>query len=397
MYVNIKTGMFLLLCFACEIIIPDCASAAWEEPTGKPFKRAMIFSGLALDFTAYIGLYDAAVDNHCEPDLIIATSGGAVAAAIIAAYPDKAERLKYLESEEFFDFLNSVTIEEARPAPYLAQLVRWFPRKYGLAPLTPDLFARPLASLPPPAENNSFNIPFPTRAKGPRIILIAGRMDYTKGNALRPGRKLFTETWFTDALTGAFLEGFNSPVATRYPRCSIACPVSVEKENLVADGLKASIAEPHLLVPTCVDGKWYTGGAIDLWPVELAASLAEETVLPKLGNLTRIVETIFGSVFQYSNRKRLQDIEKNTVATRVDMEDNREAMKEVSFWFNIRLDRMAGRNDTSCLSHRRSSSGYLIPRPRIYYKGPKDYDDVLYRVGVQYEYGYRCGQKSLGS
>ena len=39
MYVNIKTGMFLLLCFACEIIIPDCASAAWEEPTGKPFKR----------------------------------------------------------------------------------------------------------------------------------------------------------------------------------------------------------------------------------------------------------------------------------------------------------------------------------------------------------------------
>ncbi|MFM8931391.1 MAG: patatin-like phospholipase family protein, partial [Gemmataceae bacterium] len=98
-----------------------------------------------MDLTAYLGLYDAAVEAGKAPDLIIATSGGAVAAGIIAAFPDKNERLAFLESEVFYHFMSDLPVTNNRPINFFTRLPRFIPRTYGLAPLTPNLWRKPLS------------------------------------------------------------------------------------------------------------------------------------------------------------------------------------------------------------------------------------------------------------
>ena len=82
----------------------------------KPFNRAIILSGMGLNFVTYLGLYDAALDAGVEPDLVIGASGGAVAAAIIAAFPDRQDRRRFLESEQFYRFFEAIEVEHPRPA-----------------------------------------------------------------------------------------------------------------------------------------------------------------------------------------------------------------------------------------------------------------------------------------
>ncbi|MFM8930476.1 MAG: hypothetical protein ACKOS8_01190, partial [Gemmataceae bacterium] len=69
---------------------PAFADEALPRPA-KPFTRAIILSGMGLNFVTYLGLSDAALDAGVEPDLVIGASGGAVAAAIIAAYPERED------------------------------------------------------------------------------------------------------------------------------------------------------------------------------------------------------------------------------------------------------------------------------------------------------------------
>lgn len=378
----------ILLCLGGLLAAFVAQSGRAEDiPPPKPFKRAIIFSGMGLDFTPYLGLYDAAVDAGQKPDLIIASSGGAVAAAIIAAYPDRNDRLQFLESDEFFTFFDSVTVESPRPGPHIAKLFRLVPRKYGVAPLTLDLASRPLVSITEP-ENNSFNIPFPTGPESPRILLVGARLDYCKPNRLRPGRKIFTETWFTDPDTGEQIQYLNSPVGVNYRRSAVSPTAIVKTENSLSQALRASIAEPLLLTTTEIDGDTYTGGAVDLWPVELAESLAEETLLPKLSDLTRAVKILFDGVFQYSSQERLDSLENYPGTVPIDMRDNKETLKDTSFWFSVKWIKAPR-------SHLRPGSITLLPRPRAVYSGPKDQEDFIDRIRIQYDYGYQRGQQSL--
>jgi len=356
-----------------------------EIPASKPFKHAIIFSGLALDFTAYLGLYDAAVEAGKSPDLIIATSGGAVAAGIIAAYPDKNERLAFLESETFYHFMSDLPVTNNRPINFFTRLPRFVPRTYGLAPLTPNLWRKPLSQPPNLAEQVEFDVPFPSDPEGPRVILIAGKLEFCRPNALRIGKKLFTETWMTDPQTGASLAGMASPVGSKFRRSSVLEDAEVRTELSIGEALLASISEPYLFTPAMVGGEEYTGGAIDLWPVELAHTLADDLTLPKLPDLTRTIELAFGSVFEYSNKRRMREVQNTAVTHWVDLEDNREVLKDDSFWF--KLEMVKEESD--------GSRSYVIPRPRVVYTAPATYEGFLERIRLQYNYGYERGLAGL--
>ena len=372
------------LCGAAGLA-PTARAQEQGLPPAKPFKHAMIFSGLALDFTAYIGLYDAALESGNEPDLIIATSGGAVAAGIIAAFPDKEERKKFIESEDFYHFMSDLEVKSKRPSSFVARLPRFVPRTYGLAPLTPNLFRKPLSEAPIPSNQTEFDSPFPSGADRPKIIIIAAKLEYSKANALRIGKKLFTETWFTDQQTGEYLSGMESPVGARFSRSAVQANAEVRTEFTVAEGLLASISEPYLFVPACLNGELYTGGAVDLWPVELAHELAGDITLPKLPDLSRTIELAFGSVFEYSNKKRMREVQEMSVSKWVDMEDNREVLKDSSFWFKVEMLKQ----------EQDGSRSYLIPRPRVVYTAPANYEAFVERIRTQYEYGYERGLGGL--
>lgn len=345
----------------------------------KPFKRAIILSGMGLNFVTYLGLYDAALASGVDPDLVIGVSGGSVASAIIAAHPDQQERMRFLESEEFYRFFESIQVIHPRPVGQVGHLIRLAARRSGIAPLTPNLETRPLINLPERVED-SLDIPFPSRPKSPAILLVAGRLDYPTDGSLRPSRKLFTETWFTDPDTANYLEGIPSPVGSRFPRGAVNAKASVVASASITQAMKASIAEPLLLSPVLVEGERYTGGGIDAWPVEMADFLAEETVVPRPNDLTPAIRMLFNGVFQYGNRKRWKETELYPRAITVDMADYRDALKDVTFWFKIKMTR----------------DGNTIPRPMVVFDGPQNHEDFVRRTKAQYAYGYRRGLEAFG-
>ena len=73
-------------------------------------------------------------------------------------------------------------------------------------------------------------------ADRPKIIIIAAKLEYSKANALRIGKKLFTETWFTDQQTGEYLSGMESPVGARFSRSAVQANAEVRTDFTVAEG-----------------------------------------------------------------------------------------------------------------------------------------------------------------
>ncbi|MFM8931650.1 MAG: hypothetical protein ACKOS8_07220 [Gemmataceae bacterium] len=210
---------------------------------------------------------------------------------------------------------------------------------------------------------------------------------FERPNSLRIGKKLFTETWITDPQTGEYLAGISSPVGSKFRRSSVMENAEVRTEFTIAEALLASISEPYLFTPAVLDGEEYTGGAIDLWPVELAHALADDLTLPKLPDLTRTIELAFGSVFEYSNKRRMREVQNTAVSNWVDLEDNREVLKDSSFWFKLEMVK----------EEPDGSRNYLIPRPRVVYTSPGTYEEFLERIRLQYNYGYERGLAGLSN
>jgi predicted acylesterase/phospholipase RssA len=388
-------------CVAAFLIAVGRDEAAGEPShcprPDAPYQRAMIFSGLGTDFVAYLGMYDAAIDAGYPPDLVVGTSGGAVAAAIVGAYPDREARKRLLTSAEFHEFLLAITVERPRPVPYVARTPRWFVRSHGIAPHPPNLFSRPLASVPDEMPALGLRVPFPTEPDRPRVIIVAARADYDPFSNQRPSRKLFTETWFTDRLTAAYLAGQPSPIGVSYPCSAVALESSVVTDVSMADAARASSVEPHVFIPFSIGGEWYAGGAIDLWPVEPAAALARETIMPKQTRFDRLVNTLLGGVLEYSQWDRKEQVDQFPVTFRVDMEDSREALKDISFWFDLRWVRHEADVPDPSAGHVRPGRNYLIPRPRIVATVPEDADEFIRRVWAQYTYGYDRARQTFGA
>jgi hypothetical protein len=355
---------------------------------GPAFQRAMIFSSMGTDFVNFLGMYDAALDAGIPPDLIIGTSGGAVAAAIIAVYPNRDARMQFLMSAEFHELLLSIRVEQSRPVPAISQSVVWSLRNLGVAPHPPDLFTRPLASLPAVLPVTGFDTPFPCKPGQPRIIAVAGRLDYADPRRLRPGRKLFTETWFTDPCTAALVAGLPSPIGVRYRCSAVAADIDVISDQTLLDAARASAAEAHLFEPFWVAGQWYTGGVIDEWPVEAAAVLACETIVVRKNKLGHLVERVVAGVFEYSPQERKMEVDRFPVTFRVDMEDTSAATKEASMWFDIRW---VGRYSEGPECDR----ACVLPRPRIVSTVPHEVGEFQRRVRLQYCNGYERARRAF--
>ena len=56
------------------------------------YERCLVLAGGGFRFGYYLGIHAAAEEAEYVPDLLLATCGGAVAAAVIARLPDAAAR-----------------------------------------------------------------------------------------------------------------------------------------------------------------------------------------------------------------------------------------------------------------------------------------------------------------
>jgi predicted acylesterase/phospholipase RssA len=250
----------------------------------KPFHRVLVLTGGGFKFLYEIGVYDALVDHGWKPDLIIATCGGAVAAAIIHGVPDRNERLALIQSPELLNGFRAFRLTGGgfRDLERLIRKLSHYKTGWETgSDVIPDLFSLTLF------DNDSIALPFwqrPFSARSPddpHVLIVGATLAFGPKDvgASRNGRKLYHEAYFTDAEVAPYLEGFPSPIAQDYPESAVGPETFVFTQFTVGDAASISIRDPFLMKPVEYDGQYYAGGDVDLFPLELARRLGTQVVM----------------------------------------------------------------------------------------------------------------------
>jgi hypothetical protein len=237
----------------------------------------MVLAGGGFRFGIYLGMYAAACEAGRAPDLLLATCGGSMAAALIQALPDDAQRLDWLCSRQMHDFWRSLqAAPRARLSRTLAGVLR---RKASTtrAPRVPDLFDDYLFEVP-----SDLPLPPVLSHGGPAVAIMGARLLFSREQVLQPraGRRLLEPTLFCDARTAALLQGAPSPFAhPRWGEHAIAPRLAAHVGMPLADAVCISIADCFLFPCHAYQGQHYSGGMVDLFPIETARCLAAEVMM----------------------------------------------------------------------------------------------------------------------
>jgi predicted acylesterase/phospholipase RssA len=250
------------------------------DGTGRApqFQRCMVLAGGGFRFGIYLGMYAAACEAGRPPDLLLASCGGSMAAALIQTLPDDAQRLAWLCSRPMHDFWRSLQASpRARLSSTLAGALR---RKASSArvPRIPDLFNDYLFEVPP-------ELPLPPASSGttgPSVAIMGARLLFGRDEVLQPraGRKLLEPTLFCDARAAALLQAAPSPFGhPRWGDHAIAPRLATHSGMPLADAVCISIADCFFFPCHTYQGQHYSGGMVDLFPIETAHLLAAEVMM----------------------------------------------------------------------------------------------------------------------
>jgi predicted acylesterase/phospholipase RssA len=237
----------------------------------------MVMGGGGFRFGIYIGMYAALRKAGQAPDVLLASCGGAIAAAIIHNLPDPEAQRAWLSSPEMYRFWCGLKSTER--AALLGTLARAAQRKLSSAsaPVIPDLFNDYLFEIPP-------QLPFPAATGTPEVAvaIIGGRLLFDQADVgqARNGRKLYAQTVFCGERAAAALNGMDSPLAdARWGEHAVARQMFIDTSAPVADAARISIADMIYFRCQPYRGHEYIGGVLDLFPVEIARKLGDEVIM----------------------------------------------------------------------------------------------------------------------
>jgi len=243
----------------------------------QKYQRCMVFAGGGFRFGIYLGMYAAARDSGRKPDVLLATCGGAIAAAIIQALPDDAQRKAWLSSPQMYAFWAS--LQPARQATLTGTLARALRRRLagGRAPRIPNVFEDYLFEVPP-------QLPVPPAATHSEVDVatIGGKLLFGPDEALRARgeRKLFTQTVLCEPRAAALLQGMSSPFTDpRWGVHAIADQLDTYTGMGLEEAVRLSITDFYYFPCHRHGVDHYIGGVVDLFPIEIAQRLAHEVMI----------------------------------------------------------------------------------------------------------------------
>ncbi|HSR90167.1 MAG TPA: patatin-like phospholipase family protein, partial [Gemmatimonadales bacterium] len=250
----------------------------------KPFQRALVLTGGGFKFMYEFGVYDALVDRGWKPDVIITTCGAAVVGAVIHGVPDRTERLAVLQSPAMLEAFRAFKLKRGgfRDIERLIRKLSHYQTGWQTnSDVVPDLFSLTLF------DDDSIRLPFWQKSfadrgpDDPHIVVVGATAAFSPHDVETPrkGRKLYEETYFTDPEIAKLIEGFKSPIGQAYPNSAVSVDTKVFTDFSVGDAASISIRDPFLMKPLHREGQYFTGGNIDLYPLELARHLASEVVM----------------------------------------------------------------------------------------------------------------------
>lgn len=323
-------------------------------------------AGGGFRFGYYLGIHAAAEETGNAPDLLLATCGGAVAAAAIARLPDAQARKEWLASPEVHAFLAGLqSTARAAPLPMLARAVRRWAQR-APAPAVPDLFDDYLFDLParlplPPASSGA----------GPAVAIVAGKLLFDSASVGRPrgSRALFVETVFGDGRVAGLLDGTAAPAADpRWSNGAIAPALQVDSAVALEDAVRSSLSDMFYFRCHAHGGDHYTGGVIDLFPIELARRLARHVAMERKGRPNPwLMAPAWRAVLGIDGDARLRAVHAQHADVWIDTVDMPQAL--------------AGSGLRKQIRWRENRLRLVAP----------SYDTYRAQVEAQWQYGYRKG------
>lgn len=325
------------------------------------YSHCMVLGGGGFRFSYYLGAYAAAAGANNAPDLLLATCGGAIAAAVIQALPDDQARKGWVSSREMYDFLRDCQPSDAATVRRVISGAgrRWLQKERS--PRIPDLFHDYLFDLPR-------RIPLPPPPAHPTVAvaIVGGKLLFgpDEVNQPRSGRKLFVETVFGGQRAAALLNGANAPAAAADN--AIADTLCVDSHVSLADAVRVSISDMFYLPCFKVGTKHYMGGVIDLVPMELAARLANR--------ITAENKAPFNQVFAIPAIRAVLGVDGNA------------RMREVR---GQHAETWIDTSDVGTILKRHGAKKALSWKaPHIRLSLPDSYKDYVKDVHAQWQYGY---------
>ncbi|WP_087022160.1 patatin-like phospholipase family protein [Thaumasiovibrio subtropicus] len=248
----------------------------------QPYQHALVFSGGGARYGYYLGWYAAALRYARKPDLIVASCGGAIAAALVRAFPTDPQALfEALASKNMYRLQQAIQPHsQANIATLFGQLVErklhpWVTSVY------PDIDALALFDI---ADIAAWLALLPTEtstADSPDWIITAGKLLYAaeqQGHRREPhGDPLYAEQWLTTsavkkrcahiAMEAAMVAAQKSGTVLSQAQWSDALPL--------ASAVRASIGDIGYLPTFSFQQTRYIGGMVNLFPLALAKCLAQ--------------------------------------------------------------------------------------------------------------------------
>ncbi len=334
------------------------------------YQRCMVMAGGGFRFGYYLGMHAAAEEVGMAPDLLLASCGGSIAAAVIQALPDDGARRRWVASRPMYDFLCGLqSTPKAAPGRSLVHAVRRAVRRSGAARI-PDLFDDYMFDVPA-------RLPLPPMSRPSVAVAIVGAKLLFKPEDVgqpRAGRRLFAEAVFCPARAACLLSDARSPMHDpRWGGDAIAPRLIADADMPVADAVRISIADMFYFRCHSRGAEHYSGGVIDLFPIEVAHMLAESVIMERKAPFNRLLALpALRSVFGIDGNVRLRHVHAQHADAWIDTSDMDRALRS-----NGVRKRLAWRENRI----------RLTPAP--------DYAAYAAGIDAQWQFGYRCAMKAF--
>lgn len=298
--------------------------------TTKPYQRCLVMAGGGFRFGYYLGIHAALEQQGRTPDLLLASCGGALAAAIIQALPDAASRLEYLASETMYQHWQQVAPGPgARLISVLRQACqRRFSRQ--ACRRIPDLFSDYLFELPEALPHPKVEISSAT-GSSPSVAIIGAELLFSPQHAgqLRNQQALFQQVLFaanTEAVAGAIAH-LQAPLSSN--NTVILPTIAVQAEVPLGVMLRIAVSDMFYFRPACYQNRYFLGGAIDLMPLEIAKALAFEVIAErKAAYDVSLASPAIAKVFGVDPNQRLAQAMAHTDVNWLDTRDMRQQLPQ---------------------------------------------------------------------
>jgi len=334
----------------------------------------MVMAGGGFHFGYYLGVYAALCESGLQPDVLLASCGGAIAAALIQALPDDAQRRAWLSAPQMYHFwrsLQSTPNAKVTHAFASAMQRRFFGHS---AKYIPDLFHDYMFEIPaqlPLPKHDQSNID---------VAIVAGKLNYAEHEVgqLRGQRKLFSEIIFCEQRAADLLDSLPSPLSdAMYGDNAIAAQMLIDTSMPMNDAVRASISDMFYF--RChshsLGAGDYIGGVVDLFPIEVANRLADSVIMELKGGYDETygipaIRTVLG----FDGNQRLGQVLKQHADIWVDTSDMeqyflRQRIHQKIIWYKNKIQIIT----------------------------PKSYEDYVQMITAQWDFGYRRGMLGIAA